>query len=43
MNDFEKVEAIHDWIVMNNIYDSKLLEYFNEYDSKAISHFRGFL
>ena len=42
MNDFEKVEAIHDWIVMNNIYDSKLLEYFNEYDSKAISHFRGF-
>lgn len=42
MTAFEKINAIHDWIVVNNIYDSTLLDYFKNYTSDQISHFRGF-
>ena len=41
MNDFEKVHAIYDWLVINITYDARLKDYV-EADVENISKYRGF-
>ena len=42
MSPFEKLTAIHDWLALNVIYDSKLLVIATNYPASAVSHYRGF-
>lgn len=41
MNDFEKVHAIYDWLVINVTYDARLKDYV-EADVENINKYRGF-
>lgn len=41
-SDFEKLLAIHDYIAINNIYDSELYEDSETEDAAALSGYRGF-
>ena len=40
MNDFEKIKAIHDWLVLNVTYDDELLNLSDEVGSEVNSVFK---
>ena len=42
MNDFEKITAINDYIVLTNTYDTELLNMSTGPEKKEVSHYRGF-